>query len=149
MSLPYGENEGDIWTGEGSEVQARMDRENPGTILLHEMIRRQDGTVEEAIFATQNPALIAKGRMGDKVFGTVLCPRCERERFVPYGGELRPTDDFSLPALSRIDNQTYVCTPCGQDEAMRDYAGEPPVPPDQWPIGMREAGEFGMGGRFA
>jgi hypothetical protein len=32
---------------------------------------------------------------------------------------------------------------------MRDFTKEPPIPPDEWPIGMREAGEFGMGGRWA
>jgi hypothetical protein len=42
------------------------------------------------------------------------CPRC--------GGPLRtgPTD---VGALSRVDNETIVCGPCGSDEAMLDAMG--------------------------
>lgn len=54
------------------------------------------------------------------------CPRCSLPR-------LR-TDRPALNALSRTDNATHVCSPCGSDEAMRDHAGDPPVPPTDWPM---------------
>lgn len=96
----------------------------------------------------------------------VLCPRCETNRYLPYNWrntatveaiadyeeELaamhgrRNADDHSpwqgrwphYPALSRVDNDTYICSPCGSDEAMRDFYKMPPVPPDEWPT-TREA----------
>jgi ribosomal protein S27AE len=40
----------------------------------------------------------------------VTCPRCGRD----YQG---------YPALSRLDNKTEVCSPCGTDEALRDMLG--------------------------
>lgn len=36
------------------------------------------------------------------------CPRC--------GGKIK-----TYPALSRRDNKTYICSDCGQDEAMFDF----------------------------
>jgi len=70
---------------------------------------------------------------------TQLCPRCEQNRFTPYGVRVADVGEphmrqFPFPALSRVDNTTYICTPCGQDEAMRDFAGAGPVPLDEWPI---------------
>jgi len=41
-----------------------------------------------------------------------LCPRCGQE----YTG---------FPALSRVDNSTSICSPCGTEEAMDDYFGNP------------------------
>jgi hypothetical protein len=64
-----------------------------------------------------------------------LCPRCEENYFTSY--DTKPffaNLHAPYPALSRIDNKTYICPECGQDEAMRDFAGAPPVPPDEWPI---------------
>ena len=66
--------------------------------------------------------------------GTVTCPRCGRNEYTPYGEPWDPERDAPPPALSRMDNATYICSDCGQDEAMRDFSGEPPVPPDQWPL---------------
>jgi hypothetical protein len=40
------------------------------------------------------------------------CPRCEDI-----------TNEH--PALSRIDNETAICSPCGGREAMEDYTGAP------------------------
>ena len=42
------------------------------------------------------------------------CPRCNRKT-------LRPTEVHN--ALSRKDNKTYICSVCGTEEAMLDYAG--------------------------
>lgn len=63
---------------------------------------------------------------------TKLCPRCESNRFTPYGDQ-KATDEAPSPALSRTDNQTYICSPCGTDEAMRDLQGLPPIAPTDWP----------------
>jgi predicted RNA-binding Zn-ribbon protein involved in translation (DUF1610 family) len=40
------------------------------------------------------------------------CPRCGEDR-------LRVSGDGARNALSRKDNKTYVCSPCGTDEGMR------------------------------
>lgn len=42
------------------------------------------------------------------------CPRCGEEK-------LR-TDRPALNALSRADNETYVCSDCGLDEGLQDFA---------------------------
>jgi predicted RNA-binding Zn-ribbon protein involved in translation (DUF1610 family) len=42
------------------------------------------------------------------------CPRCGRMAMRP---------DQPLNALSRKDNKTYVCTSCGNDEAMANMMG--------------------------
>ena len=93
------------------------------------------------------------------MIGTVLlCPRCESGHFTPYTS-LRPQpvaeDDFEaerelsradremqlrrfpFPALSRVA-PIYLCSPCGTAEAMRDFAGAAPVPPDEWPISLEQ-----------
>jgi predicted RNA-binding Zn-ribbon protein involved in translation (DUF1610 family) len=41
------------------------------------------------------------------------CPRCGEDRL--WVGER-----VALNALSRNDNKTYICSPCGQQEAMSD-----------------------------
>ncbi len=46
--------------------------------------------------------------------GLTICPRCQ---------ELR---DMTYPALSRRDNKTAICSPCGVDEAIREYRGMAP-----------------------
>ena len=46
----------------------------------------------------------------DDMFENV-CPRCQ-SRFLH--------SDRSMDALSRRDNSTYVCSPCGEDEAVLD-----------------------------
>ena len=54
----------------------------------------------------------------------MMCPRCKRTKL------LTPR---VLNALSRKDNETYVCSPCGVDEAVWDFTGsehpEWPLPP--------------------
>ena len=55
-----------------------------------------------------------------------MCPRCGRE-----------TDIQRLPlrqALSRKDNETYICSSCGTDEAMLDLSARAQgIEPDVWP----------------
>lgn len=74
-----------------------------------------------------------------------LCPRCELRHFTPYNAAVEMTQErfekYPFPALSRVA-QIYICSWCGQDEAMRDFRHEAPVPPDEWPI--RGTG-FGQG----
>lgn len=65
-----------------------------------------------------------------------LCPRCGREEFTPrdqHGVPLEQIMEYPYPALSRVA-RIDICTPCGQDEAMRNFRGAPPIPPDEWPI---------------
>jgi len=50
-----------------------------------------------------------------------VCPRCESNLMVP---------ERAQNALSRKDNETYVCSPCGEDEALRDFVG---IPDHYWP----------------
>lgn len=64
-----------------------------------------------------------------------LCPRCQRAEFTPYTARFdAPAGDPLPPALSRLDDETEICTNCGLDEALRDLDGQPPIPPDEWPI---------------
>jgi hypothetical protein len=42
--------------------------------------------------------------------------------------------DVPYPALSRMDNRTYICSACGTAEAMRDFTGAGPIPPSEWPV---------------
>lgn len=55
-----------------------------------------------------------------------MCPRCGRE-----------TDIQRLPlrqALSRKDNETYICSSCGVDEAMLDLRAQVQgIEADVWP----------------
>lgn len=51
---------------------------------------------------------------------TQTCPRCESE----YSHH---------PVASRVDDTIAICSPCGADEAMRAFAGQPPIPPNEWP----------------
>jgi hypothetical protein len=44
----------------------------------------------------------------------MICPRCQLTEL---------EDERAGNALSRLDNDTYVCSPCGTDEAMLDVAG--------------------------
>ncbi len=41
------------------------------------------------------------------------CPRCKK---------LKLKEEQAMNALSRRDNKTYICSDCGTDEAMIDYA---------------------------
>lgn len=46
-----------------------------------------------------------------------ICPRCGG--FIP--NSLHPG---AYPgAISRVDNKTEICSPCGTDEALEDYFG--------------------------
>lgn len=67
---------------------------------------------------------------------TLLCPRCEINRFTPYGGG-PPSDDAPFPAMSRIAD-IYICSWCGVQEAFIDLAGTPLPPPSEWPVAQSQ-----------
>ena len=63
-----------------------------------------------------------------------LCPRCNNDYYTPYSAEYSPGDPLP-PALSRTDNETYICSDCGSDEAMQEFIpGEMLSPIESWPI---------------
>ena len=49
-----------------------------------------------------------------------LCPRCLQNYFTPYGRTYVEGISPPLPALSRRDNKTYICSDCGMQEALED-----------------------------
>ena len=58
---------------------------------------------------------------------THTCPRC-------LGGIPNDLYRGEYPgALSRTDNKTYICSSCGNEEAMEDFANGAPSPQDRWP----------------
>ena len=63
----YGRNVGDVWLGEGSDVQAMLDKDGEGLQLVHEVIER-DGRPEEAVYVTKDPDLIARARAGTVLY---------------------------------------------------------------------------------
>jgi hypothetical protein len=70
--------------------------------------------------------LIDIGKVGefrDIPYSPLLCPRCLGELPVGYPG-----------ALSRVDNETEICSACGTDEALTDYYDRFLAPIKSWPI---------------
>ena len=56
-------------------------------------------------------------------YSPTICPRCLGMLPIGYPG-----------ALSRVDNKTEICSPCGTDEAMTDYLDHYLAPISKWPI---------------
>ena len=68
-----------------------------------------------------------------------LCPRCDSSHFVDYNAppELARRAiacGVYPPALSRFDNETDICSHCGTEEALQDYAHLPLTGPSDWPL---------------
>lgn len=68
----------------------------------------------------------------------MVCPRCELHEFTPYGQEFKPGDPYP-PALSRLSREEndvplWICSECGQDEAMLEFLGPGAQPPSEWPV---------------
>ena len=64
------------------------------------------------------------------------CPRCGTGQYVEYGDpgmEAAVKAGIMPPALSRTDNETYICSPCGTDEALLDWVGRM-APASEWPV---------------
>lgn len=70
---------------------------------------------------------------------TEMCPRCESEYYIPYAV---PDDimkeavavDTLPPALSRTDNETWICSDCGTAEALEDYFSGGCAAKSEWPV---------------
>ena len=52
-----------------------------------------------------------------------LCPRCLQNYFTPYGSNYVELVSPPFPALSRVDNVTYICSECGMREAFEETTG--------------------------
>ena len=48
------------------------------------------------------------------------CPRCGIKRMTKY------------PALSRLDNESHICSECGTAEAMDDFMRKPQLTHAEW-----------------
>jgi len=55
-----------------------------------------------------------------------LCPRCLKNNIGRTPGD--------PGALSRADNETYICSDCGVEEAFLNFAGHKAQPVSLWPI---------------
>lgn len=56
------------------------------------------------------------------------CPRCG-------GGVPNSARPGAYPgALSRLDNETYICSECGTNEAMFQFGVSPALPPLDQPV---------------
>lgn len=64
---PYGTNEGDIWTADGSVVQEQLDTDGKGLVLIHEMMDR-DGDLEEVMYVSDDAETIAAARRGTELY---------------------------------------------------------------------------------
>ena len=60
---PYGTNEGDCWSCEDSEIGKRVTEGQPGAVFITEMMVK-DGALQECMYVTTDPALIARAREG-------------------------------------------------------------------------------------
>ena len=60
-----------------------------------------------------------------------ICPRCDG--YIPNN----ETPGAYPGALSRVDNETYICSACGEEEALVCLAGM-----DMWPVGQYDVPEF-------
>ena len=56
--------------------------------------------------------------MSEENPATVLCPRCKTRLYTPYDSEEPISADALYPAVSRVDNKTYICSDCGREEML-------------------------------
>lgn len=62
-----------------------------------------------------------------------VCPRCEH--YIPNDN----TPGLYPGATSRTDNATEVCSACGSDEALEQWAKGRLTPQSDWPVEVDEA----------
>lgn len=60
--------------------------------------------------------------------GVKNCPRCSH--YIPND----ENPGAYAGALSRTDNKTEVCSPCGTAEAMEDFLGSGAIPQEEWAV---------------
>lgn len=75
----------------------------------------------------------------DKDARVRTCPRCDSTQYIDYGSpkslmKMALNIGILPPALSRFDNATYICSPCGTEEAMQDFMRVPLNGPRDWPL---------------
>lgn len=64
---PYGTNKGDVWLA-ADWLQDRIKADKgPGWAVVIEMLEK-DGKVEEAIYTTDNPEMVAEAKEGHKLY---------------------------------------------------------------------------------
>ena len=63
---------------------------------------------------------IAMKKIKSSTVEVKLCPRCLDKYFTPYGRTYVEFVSPPMPALSRRDNKTYICSDCGMQEALED-----------------------------
>jgi predicted RNA-binding Zn-ribbon protein involved in translation (DUF1610 family) len=66
---------------------------------------------EEGILSNKEFISLVKNEL-EKVENNMKCPRCKEN-------ELH--EDLVMNALSRKDNKTYICSDCGNEEAMEEF----------------------------
>lgn len=72
----------------------------------------------------------------------MLCPRCLTNHYTPYGEQA--TEAAPFPALSRRDNTTYICSPCGNEEALADLAAFDAASPSEKRAASVRPGSTGL-----
>lgn len=67
---------------------------------------------------------------------TKRCKRCLVNHYTPYSETIHRGDP-PYPALSRVGDGIYICSDCGNDEAMMDYCRERLPERFEWPVTKR------------
>lgn len=69
-----------------------------------------------------------------------LCPRCCHCLILINGSDLNPAESAAVlegwwpkaPAISRVDNESEICSPCGVEEALMEAFGSRLRPLEHW-----------------
>ncbi len=122
------------WTSDGQDIE-RYERAHPHQFAVGgERFQAAAGRLIDAVDAMEAAGprrrgletilgdLDAVGNPGPEWDDETTCPRCEKVRPAQFA------------ALSRADNETYICNVCGDDEAMRDLDGGDWVGLEAWPV---------------
>lgn len=67
--------------------------------------------VDTSLRHAQTRLKFRRGLDGENITNLAICPRCGAR-------VLDISENSPHVAISRKDNKTYVCSPCGQDEAL-------------------------------
>lgn len=92
--------------GDGTDTYLGRESRTAMTALRARTMRRAINAERDAAIHTTN-----------------ICPRCAHAA-------------ARIDALSRYDNATLICSPCGTDEALSDWAGAVLPGPAEWPVSM-------------
>jgi hypothetical protein len=65
---PYGENEGDVWLmADYFQDRIKADK-GPGWRMVVEVLRKEDGTLEEHFYTTEDPELVERADRGHELY---------------------------------------------------------------------------------